>query len=235
MGVRKTSSAPAAKSRSTAAPTASGVDVVEVAAELAGFVHAAVLLAEEGAQAVGALKLLAAHAVADLFRRHDGHRAEGGNKVPQQRRAGRGAELAAHLAAVGGHAAQKVGGGGRGHGQNPVRAAHEAASDVDGGGGDAVRADQVEEQAAADDVRDRVHRADLVEVHLLGRNAVRVGFRLGDETVNGDRVRPDLGGQIESFDQRADIGKAVVMMPVRMAVALSVFVRVRRLPPCSCS
>lgn len=99
---------------------------------------------------------------------------------------------------------------------------------------DAVRADQVEEQAAADDVRDRVHRADLVEMHLLGRNAVRVGFRLGDETVNGDRVRPDLGGQVESFDQRADIGKAVVMMPVRMAVTLpvfvAVFVRVRRLP-----
>ena len=80
--------------------------VIEVAGKLRDLVAVVFRLAQHGADAVGARKILLAHAVADGGNAHGGHCAETGREMGQQRSASGGAELPAHLPAIDGHAAR---------------------------------------------------------------------------------------------------------------------------------
>ena len=73
----------------------------------------------------------------------------------------------------------------RGNGEEPVGAADEAAADFGRGGEDAIRLELLDEGRVGGDVADRVHRADLVEVHLGDRHAVGLRLRSGDQFVDG--------------------------------------------------
>ena len=57
----------------------------------------------------------------------------------------------------------------------------------------AVRAEPLEAEHRADDVDDRVERADLVEVHLLDRHLVDGRLGLGQPPEQLDRPRPRRG------------------------------------------
>ena len=59
----------------------------------------------------------------------------------------------------------------------------------------ARRAEIIIEQAAADDVRDGVHRAHLVKADFLKRRAVHRRLRLAKKAVDGQRVAFDLFGE----------------------------------------
>ena len=51
-----------------------------------------------------------------------------------------------------------------------------AAADVDRGGVNLFDPQQVHRNAGARNIRDRIHRADFVEVQFLDRHAVNLGF-----------------------------------------------------------
>ena len=68
-------------------------------------------------------------------------------------------------------------GGRGGDGEQTVVRAHPTRPDGDGVRGDLLDPERVEPGAGADDVDDRVDRADLMEVHLI--DWLAVGLRLG--------------------------------------------------------
>jgi hypothetical protein len=72
--------------------------------------------------------------------------------------------------------ARRIGRWGR-YGEQPVIGAHPTRSDGDWVRCDLLDLEGVESGAGADDVHDRVNRADLMEVHVLDR--LTVGFCLG--------------------------------------------------------
>ena len=107
-----------------------------IAAQLRHGVARRAALAEHRAHAVRRFEVLLAHAVADGLHAHRRHRAEARDEMAQQRRARRGAELAAHRPAVDRDVPQEQRRRRCGDGQNPVRAAHLPAPDVDRRGDD---------------------------------------------------------------------------------------------------
>src|SRR3712207_9344530 len=60
------------------------------------------------------------------------------------------------------------------------------------------------------DIDDRVQRADLVEVHLGGGNAVHLSLGLGQQCEDMDRALLQLGRQRAGVDDRLDVGKVAV-------------------------
>ena len=62
---------------------------------------------------------------------------------------------------------------GAGTGKHAVLGLHRSAADVERGADDGLDIQQIEGRASADDIGDRIDRADFVEVHLLDRDLVR--------------------------------------------------------------
>ena len=79
------------------------------------------------------------------------------------------------------------GGGRRRHRQHAMLRLHRAAAEVERRAVDRVDAQQLETQARADDIGDRIHRADFVKMHFLDRHLVHGGFRLAQSLEHGRR------------------------------------------------
>ena len=154
--------------------------VVQIALELGDRFPLSFAFAQEGADAVGPLKILFPHAVADGLGLHDGPVPKARGEMLEQGRPSGRAQLALHLAAVGGHVAEDQRRRRGGHRQNAVHAAHVPAAHVNGGDDDLVRGELFHQQADGDDVRHGVHRADLVKVNLADGTAVGGALRLCD-------------------------------------------------------
>ncbi len=103
---------------------------------------------------------------------------------------------------------------GRRHGEHAVRRLHHAASDVDRRHDHAIHAQAVEGVHGADDVDDRVERADLVQVHLLDRHLMNRGF--SDREPLEERLCAVLPrrGQCRAVDERGDLRQAAVRVMV---------------------
>ena len=84
-----------------------------------------------------------------------------------------------------------------GDGQDTVRAAHRAAAHVHGGGHYLVRAKLADQEGDGRDVRHRVERADLVEVHLADGAAVRAALGVGQEAIYGLRMSLRRRGHVK--------------------------------------
>ena len=69
---------------------------------------------------------------------------------------------------------------GAGTGNTPCADFDHAAADVDRRDDDAIGVEPFEREHGADDVDDRVERADFVQVDLVDRHAVNRGFRLAE-------------------------------------------------------
>ena len=67
------------------------------------------------------------------------------------------------------------------------------------------RAEPLEAVHGADDVDDRVERADLVQVDLLDRHAVDRGLRLGEPLEQLHRAVLALGRQRRALDEPRDL------------------------------
>ena len=68
-----------------------------------------------------------------------------------------------------------------------MRALHPAAALDDQTGEHARLAENFQRDRRADDVHDRIHRADFVKMNLLGRFAVDFPLRRGDALKDGQR------------------------------------------------
>ena len=108
--------------------------------------------------------------------------------MPQQRRAGRRAELASDLAGIPGDTAQQPLRRRGGHGQNAVGALHRAAACADGRGEDALRRELIDKQAHAQHVGHGVDAADLVEVDVFHLRAVHLRLGACQQIKDRDRV-----------------------------------------------
>ena len=78
-------------------------------------------------------------------------------------------------------------GGRGGNGEQPVVGAHPTRSDGDRVRGDLLDPQRVQPGAGADDVDDRVDRADLMEMHVLDRLAVGLRLGRGEGGKDGER------------------------------------------------
>ena len=136
------------------------------------------------------------------------------------------AQLSRNLAAVRGDAAQQLGRGRRGDGDDPVGALDRPGAHVDRRRHDRVGGEHVEREAHAGDVRDGVEGPDLVVVDVGDGDAVRLRLRLGDRVVDGARVGADALVDREAADQLGDVsGRGMrVVMVVAVLVPLAVMV-----------
>ena len=137
-----------------------------------------------------------------------------------------GAQLPLHGPAVGGHPLENGRGGGSGHRQDAVGAAHLAAAHVDGRAQDLLGGQLVEEQAHHGHVGHGVQGAHLVEVDFLHRHPVGVAFRLPDELVDPQHVLPHLLGQVQVGEDVADVShpRVVVMAVVMLVIVVMMLV-----------
>ena len=137
-----------------------------------------------------------------------------------------GAQLPPHGPAVGGHPLENRCGGGSGHRQDAVGAAHLAAAHVDGRAQDLLGGQLVEEQAHHGHVGHGVQGAHLVEVDLLHRHPVGAALRLPDELVHPQHVLPHLLGQVQVGEDVADVShpRVVVMAVVMLVIVVMMLV-----------
>ena len=134
------------------------------------------------------------------------------HQLGHQGGAGRGAHLGRHRAGDHGDPGQQLQHRRTRDRDDAVRAAGGTAAQRDGGGGEPGEPEVREPGDDADDVGQRVERAHLVEVHLLGGDPVHPA--LGDGQPLEDRQRPLAhgGGQCGVEEHRADVGPGPVLV-----------------------
>ena len=108
--------------------------------------------------------------------------------------------------------------GGYGYGQYAMRAAYGPASLAQGGNHDLVDVERVETHGRRYDVDNGIDGADLVEVDLFRRGAVRLRLRLGQDLEHAPGRAPCALGQRAGVDDRKDIGQAAMLMVVMCAL-----------------
>ena len=101
---------------------------------------------------------------------------------------------------------------GAGSGRTPCAAFTKPRANGSGERDDALDAELVEEHERAADVDERVERAELVEVDVVGRDAVDAALDLGEARERVERARAGALGKVGRLDELADL--AVVAMRV---------------------
>ena len=96
-----------------------------------------------------------------------------------------------------------------------MRAAHRAAAEVQRRGDDPIGAEPLEREDAADDVDDRVERADFVQVDVVDRHLVDVRFDRREPAEQRDRAIARRRRQRRAGDQPLDLGDVPVRMVLR--------------------
>ena len=91
--------------------------------------------------------------------------------------------------------------------------------------------EQFECDTTADDINNRVHRTDLMKVHLVRRHAVDLALGLGDTAKDGDRLFLHPVAERAAVDERPDVGKralvrAAAVGVVTVRVGMAVLMRV---------
>ena len=92
---------------------------------------------------------------------------------------------------------------------------HHPAADIQGRADDAIGMEPLDREDRADDVDDRVERADLVQMNLLEWNLMdsRFGFAKPMEELLGALLRESREGR--TVDERVDLRQAAVRMGMR--------------------
>ena len=169
--------------------------------------------ADQEPQDVGLLGQIAlAGAVADGL---DGHRRQGPKAVGQRghdRRAGGRGQFGLHVGGGQRNAAEQFRRGGRGNVALAVGDRDSAAAGGDGRYDQPLRAEQVPADGRADDVGDRVDRADLVEVDLLDRRAMHLGLDLGQPLEDPPRGLFLAGREPAAVDHGLDVVQVPVLV-----------------------
>ena len=93
---------------------------------------------------------------------------------------------------------------------------------IDGRGHNFIGREHLHRQTNAHDIRQRIHRAHLVEVNLLHRRAVRVRLCLSDQPIDRQRILFDALRYWQMADLMRNVRHAAVGM--LMAVSMLMFV-----------
>ncbi len=175
-------------------------------------------LANEQPQEVGSIgKVAAAGSVADRF---DSHRRQG--RVPcderfQNRRAGRRGQFGIDWQIDQRDAFEQLGRAGSGNRADAVSDLDASASRRHRTRNNFVDAEEIKPNRHADDVHNRVNRADFVEMNLVERCPMHAGFRLGNVLEDFQReLLLRLGQLFGSLDQLGDVGKVPVSVLFRV-------------------
>ena len=94
---------------------------------------------------------------------------------------------------------------GAGSGSTPCAAVTRPRANGSGERDDALDTELVEERERTADVDERVERAELVEVDVLGRNAVDAALDLGEARERLQRPCPHALGKVRRLDELADV------------------------------
>ena len=119
---------------------------------------------------------MGARAVAGGQNRHRRHHIEAVGQRADQRRACRRGEFHLRSTRIDGLAGYQLRRSGRGHRQQAVLGVHSPAAQIERAAPDGIHTQRVEAEAGAYNVADGIHRAHFVEVHLLNRHRVDLGF-----------------------------------------------------------
>src|SRR5262249_27163294 len=89
--------------------------------------------------------------------------------------------------------------------KNAVLRAYGTAADIDSGTSHFLDSKQVECDAGADHIRNRIHRAYFVKVHLLNRNIMRLCFRFSKAPKYRQRTVPGLVRKLPLLNDLFDV------------------------------
>ena len=103
---------------------------------------------------------------------------------------------------------------GAGSGRTPCAACDEAPRERERRGDHALDAELLEQHERPADVDERVERAELVEVDVVGRHAVDPALDLGQSPERVERTRPRSLGELRSLDELADVPVVAVIVVV---------------------
>ena len=145
------------------------------------------------------------HAVTNLERPHGRHGAEMVAKLSHNRRSGWRDEFMCLVALPDWDATEDLEGSRGRNREATVFALKPTASLFKGGNIDALNPQRFHPDARADNIRNRVERADLVEMDVLRRGAVDFGFRNGDPCKNRKRVFLHKRRKRAGFNQGLDV------------------------------
>lgn len=107
----------------------------------------------------------------------------------------------------------------RGNREGAVRTIDRAAAILKVGDKHLLHPERLDSHASADDVRDRIERADFVEGDFFRRHAVNVALCHSDPMKDRQSACADHLGKFALLDQRADL---TIAAPFRMIVIMSV-------------
>ncbi len=79
----------------------------------------------------------------------------------------------------------------------------------------AVDAELLEAPRSADNINDRIDRADFVEVNVIGRRVVNLRLGLREHFEDCDRALADRRGQRRRVDQRANLAEVTLGLRLR--------------------
>ncbi len=164
--------------------------------------------------------------VADLLNEHSGLGAEGGVEGAEDGGSGRCGELVLDMRGVGGEAAEKVGGGGRGDGEAAMGAVDHASADVDGRAVPVTDVERVDTGGGADDIDDRVDSSDFVEVDFFDVYVVDFGFTGAEKFEGADGGLLYGIGQVRGLDEAADRREGATVMMIVGLMGMGVAMRV---------
>lgn len=157
--------------------------------------------AEDGAQDVRARSQVAlAEAVADLFARDLRHRAKAFAEFRENGRAGRRDHFVRFVDLTERNALEDFQRGRSGDGEGAMRALDRAVAIMELGDKDLLDAERFDSDARTDDIRDRIERADFVELDVFRRLAVDLAFGDGNALENGERVLLHEIGELAVLD-----------------------------------
>jgi hypothetical protein len=146
--------------------------------------------------------------------------------VGENRGPSRGGEFVGDINLAKGDAAEDFGGGGSGEREFPMSALDRAGSLHGRGGGDFADPEVMDAGGGTDEIDDGVHGAHLVEVDGLDRDAVELGFGLGDTPEHGQGGIAHFRGEGGFFEEIMDfrpVAAVMVAMVVMMVVVPGFF------------
>ena len=162
---------------------------------------------------------------ADFFRRQILHRPKALDKFRQQRRAS-GRDQFVRFIALRHTDAPRPQDGQRCRRRNretSVGAIDPAGAFDDRRRQDLRLADHFQRDTRANDVHNRIHRADFVKMNLPRRTTVDFSFRVGDALKNRDGLFFHPWGQLATTDELFDFGKCPVLIVMMVTMRVVVF------------
>jgi hypothetical protein len=149
----------------------------------------------------------------------------------EERGSGGGEKFLLDAGGIDGRAAEKLGGGGRGNGQDSVSALDGASADVEGGAVPAAGGDVLDGYGSADDIDDGIFGANFMKMDGFGRAIVNFGLGLGEKLEGFEGKSLGGGADGRAGDDFADLRQAAmgvrgVLVLVRVGLVMLVGMRV---------